>query len=130
MKKIFKRKITLTEVRDAGMVVVFILLIIAYWQGSLVLIPYAIFFLFINMLWPTAYKPVAILWFGLANILNIVMSKVLLSIVFFVLVVPVGLIRRVIGADSLQLKKWKKGDVSAFSVRNHKYSATDMERPY
>ena len=44
-------------------------------------------------------------------------SKIILTLIFFLIVTPVGLIRRWTGADSLQLKKWKQGTDSVFVER-------------
>ena len=59
-----------------------------------------------------------------------VVSRILLTVIFYVLVTPVGLIRRVLGADAMQLKKWKNGNVSVFQERNHLFNSADIEKPY
>jgi hypothetical protein len=42
------------------------------------------------------------LWMGLAEGLSFVMTRVILSIVFFCVVTPIGLVRRLLGADPLR----------------------------
>ena len=59
-----------------------------------------------------------------------VVSKILLTLIFFVVVTPVGLIRRLTGADSLQLKKWKKGTDSVFVERQGAIQDKDLVNPY
>ena len=44
------------------------------------------------------------LWFRLGMALNKVVSPIVLGAMFFVLVTPVGLVRRALGADPLRLK--------------------------
>jgi hypothetical protein len=73
---------------------------------------------------------VAGLWFWLSHLLGTVMSKVILTVLFFVLVTPIGLIRRLLGADTLQLKKWKKGSDSVFVVREGAVGEKDLANPY
>ena len=43
---------------------------------------------------------------------------------------PIGLIRRLMGKDSLKLRGFKGGQGSSMWERNHKYTAADMEQPY
>jgi multisubunit Na+/H+ antiporter MnhG subunit len=71
-----------------------------------------------------------VLWFGLSHLLGAVVSRIILTLLFFLLVTPVGLVRRWVGADSLQLKKWKKDRGSVFVVREGTILPKDLENPY
>lgn len=84
----------------------------------------------VNMVVPRIYAPIAVLWLGLSTVLGTVMSKVLLSILFFGLVTPIGALRRFFGKDSLQLRAFKAGEESVMIVRNHLFVASDIEKPY
>ena len=66
-------------------------------------------------------------WYKLAEALGYVMSKVLLSVVFFVILFPISVIYKLFNKDSLQLKK--KTD-TYWTKRNHSYSAKDLEYPW
>lgn len=46
------------------------------------------------------------LWMGLAVILGYIMTRVLLTLVFYLAVTPIGLIRRLMGKDPLR-RKWE-----------------------
>ncbi len=50
---------------------------------------------------PTMLRPIYKLWMGLALVLGFIMSHVLLAVVFFALVTPIGLIMRLFGHDPL-----------------------------
>lgn len=63
----------------------------------------------------------------LTRILNTIMTTILLTIVFFCIVTPVALIRRLAGADPLRLKQFKKGRGSALVTRNHIYTEQDLK---
>jgi hypothetical protein len=76
------------------------------------------------------YKPVAYLWIGLSRFLGRVSSTVILTLIFFLMVTPVGLFRQRFGYDPLKLCQFKKGTGSCFSKRKHLYSKTDLETPY
>ena len=123
-------KPTVEQGKDTGLAAVLILLLIAHFWELPALIAPAIAVLLITMVWPALFRPAARVWFGLSEVLGTVASKVLLSIVFFVVGTPVGLIRRVFGADSMRLRKWKNGDESVFYERDHVYTSGDLERPY
>jgi hypothetical protein len=53
---------------------------------------------------PPVLRPVHRVWMGLAVVLGFVMTRVLLSLVFFGLVVPIGLVLRLVGKDLLRLR--------------------------
>ena len=53
-----------------------------------------------------------------------------MAIVFFLVVTPIGVWRRMIGADALQLKRFKTGSSSVMEQRNHRFTGKDLEKPY
>jgi hypothetical protein len=122
--------ITPEQAKDTGMAMVLICLLIGQLAGKPAFFPAAIVLLLANMIWPKLYRPVAKLWLGLSNLLGAVVSRILLSALFFLLVTPIGLIRRLCGADALQVRRWKKDQTSVFRVRNHTFSSRDISKPY
>ena len=118
------------QAKDTGMAMVLICLLLGFWGKFPRFLPVSIVLLIITMAWPNAFKPLAGLWFGLSQLLGNVVSKVILSILFFLVVTPVGLIRRWSGADAMQLKKWKKGTDSVFVVREGAVGEKDLVNPY
>jgi hypothetical protein len=58
------------------------------------------------------------------------MSKVLLAVVFYVIVTPIGVVRRMLGHDSLRLRAFKSGDGSVMRTRGHVFAPGDLEKPY
>jgi uncharacterized membrane protein len=121
---------TLDQSRDTGMALTLLCLLIAQIKHAYKLVPVAIILLIITMAWPRAFKPLAGLWFGLSHLMGTVMSKVLLTIVFFVVVTPIGVIRRLMGKDSLQLKRFKKDQDSVFLVRAELVEKEHLHKPY
>ncbi|MGQ9689145.1 MAG: SxtJ family membrane protein [Desulfobaccales bacterium] len=118
------------QARDTGLALTLLCLIIVYFWQAHRLVPLAMGLLVLTMVWPRAFQPLAGLWFGLAQLLGTVMSNVILTVLFFGLVTPIGLIRRLFGADTLQLKKWKKGQESVFMVRADLIQKQDLQAPY
>ena len=123
-------KCTAGQIKDTGLAVTLILLIILLFTKNNKLIVPAIVTHVITMTWPKFYTPVAPLWFGLSHLLGSIVSRVLLTLVFVVIVSPVGVIRRLMGIDSMGIKKWKDGNNSVFVERNHTYTRPDLEIPY
>jgi polyferredoxin len=118
------------QARDTGMAMVLICLLLTYWWGYPRFLPLAIVFLLVTMIWPKIFRPLAVLWFGFSHIMGNVVSKVFLTIVFFGLVTPIGLIRRWIGKDTLQLRKWKKDRGSVLIERQGAIAPEDLVNPY
>jgi len=126
----FKQKMTKDQSRDTGMAMVLLVLLIFLKTRRNGLLYAAVFLHVVNMIVPRIYAPVAVLWFGLSQVLGTVMSKVLLSILYFGLVTPIGALRRLLGKDSLQLRAFKASKESAMTVRNHLFVGQDIEKPY
>ncbi|WP_034643315.1 SxtJ family membrane protein [Desulfovibrio inopinatus] len=118
------------QARDTGMAFTLICLLVLLFTHRQEALLAAIAILVMTMIWPTFFKPAAKLWFGLSHLLGTVMSKILLSVVFLLVVTPVGLARSLFGADAMQKRKWKKSTDSVFRVRDHTFTANDIEQPY
>lgn len=84
----------------------------------------------ISILAPIVFHPLAVLWFGLSKIMGTISSRILLTMIFFFVVTPVALIRRWMGKDNLNLRKFKKDGVSVFVERHYKYDSSDMIHLY
>jgi len=65
-------------------------------------------------------------WLKLGELMGAVMSKVILSLIFFVFLFPVAMLSRAFSRskNSLQLQKEES---SYYFTRNHKYEAKDLE---
>ena len=118
------------QAKDTGMAMVLICLLLGYWGKFPKFLPVSLVLLILTMTWPNAFRPLAVLWFGLSHLLSRVMSRVILTVVFFLVVTPIAIIRRLCGADALQLKKWKQGRGSVFVVREGPVQGKDMANPY
>ncbi len=112
------------------MAIVLICLIITLATGRLLAVKAAAVILLLNMTIPGIFRPAAIIWFAFSHVLGTIMSKVVLTLIFFLIVVPVGMARKFAGADPLQLKEWKKNSESVFKTRNHKFKPDDLKVPY
>jgi hypothetical protein len=125
-----KKKITKDQSRDTGMAVVLLLLLVFASKKREGYLLAAIILHIVNMAVPQIYKPVAVLWLGFSELLGAVMSRILLSIVFFAVVTPIAIFRRLAGKDSLKLRAFKASKDSVMVERNHTFVGRDLERPY
>lgn len=66
-------------------------------------------------------------WLKLAEWLGLVNSKILLTVLFFLFLLPIALLYRLLTKDKLQLKR-KLKEQSYFITRNHEYKATDLDK--
>jgi hypothetical protein len=126
----FPTKISEKQAKDTGMAMVLILLLVGLYTGNIGYYKSAVVALVVDMIWPMAFYPIAVVWLGLSHILGTIVSKILLTVVFFVMVVPVGLVRRMMSKDTLQLREFKKGTDTVMKVRDHVFVAVDIEKPY
>ena len=65
------------------------------------------------------------IWFKISEILGWFTSKVLLSVVFFLFLLPVSILWRLFSKNPLNLKSRNKNTI--FSDRNHQYTKSDLE---
>ncbi len=124
------RRMTKDQSRDTGMAMVLLVLIFYVKTRRDGYLWAAIILHVVNMTVPRFYAPIAVLWLGLSHVLGTVMSKILLSVLFFGLVTPIGLLRRLLGKDSLKLNAFKASQESAMLVKNHLFVGSDIEKPY
>ncbi len=59
----------------------------------------------ISLIDPRLGKPFYLFWMGLAFVMGNVMSHVLLTLIYYVIFTPTGLIMRLVGYDPLRIRK-------------------------
>jgi multisubunit Na+/H+ antiporter MnhG subunit len=126
----FPRSVSDKQCKDTGLAMILIALIIVLVSGS----RYAVFAAFLltiaDMVYPRVFYPLAVIWFGLSMLIGTIVSKLLLSVLFFIVVTPVGMIRKFLGSDPMKTRQWKRGSESVFQERNHAFTTKDIEKPY
>lgn len=66
-------------------------------------------------------------WFGIAQVLGYINSRIILSVIFFLILFPLSLLSRLTGKPALQIKRQ---DGSYFTDRNHLFLKEDFEKPW
>ncbi len=123
-------KITLDQCKDTGLAILLIALLLVLVKRSFAPIAPTVVILIVTMTAPKLLTPLARLWFGFSHYLGQAVSTVLLSIVFFGVLTPVGLLRKFSGKDAMRLRQWRAGRQSAFLRRDHTFTAADLEKPF
>ena len=62
-------------------------------------------FIGFGLIIPIILKPIYIVWMTFAVVLGWFMTRVILSLLFYVIITPIGLVLRIFGKDFLELKK-------------------------
>lgn len=85
-----------------------------------------LFFIISSYFFPTFLSPLNFLWFQIGIFLGKVISPIILALIFFLILTPVGLFMKLLGRDELRLKKinsvtyWKKPINSPFDSESFK----------
>ncbi len=130
LKETFLTRFTDKQLVDAGMALTLVCLIAGLLSGKEIFYKISISFLVINMVVPRIFYPFALFWYGLSNVLGLIFPKILLTLVYIILVVPVGSVRRLMNKDALSLRKFKKGQSSVMKKREHTFTGEDVINPY
>ncbi len=124
-KKTKKRQNT-----ETGILLAIALCILGLYTGKTYFIHAAIGVLTVALVAPVLFKPLALFWFGLSKFLGMLSSGILLSIIFYVLISPVGFIRRAMGKDSLKIRQFKKDKTSVYVTKNYQFKPSDLKFPF
>ncbi|MBF0328437.1 MAG: hypothetical protein HQL10_04715 [Nitrospirae bacterium] len=69
-------------------------------------------------------------WLKFAEVVGSFNSRIILSLVFFLILTPIALLYRFFKGDFMGLKKRKEGLETCWVTRNHKFEAKDIENPW
>jgi hypothetical protein len=123
------------ELRQLGLVFFGALVIIGglLWLRDRPVGPYfmaaGIFFGLMGLAWPRGLKWLYKPWMALALVLGHVMSRLILTLLFYLVVTPIGLVLRLMGKDLLD-RKWN-GRESYWRVRDDaEYEPRQTEKMY
>jgi len=106
--------------------IVVLLLTIRHKPNLLPLFSISIIFFISAFMLPALLKPIYILWMRLAFILGWINTRLILSILFYLVFTPIGLVMRLFRVDLLDRKidknkesYWRKKEKSGFSPLNY-----------
>ncbi|HEY0406216.1 MAG TPA: SxtJ family membrane protein [Pyrinomonadaceae bacterium] len=91
----------------AGAAVVFALLLLYRHRvtGAMILGALAIAFALLALVSPKLLEPVEAVWMGFAGMLGAVNTRIILGVFYFLIFIPLGVIMRVFGRDTMKRRK-------------------------
>ena len=115
-------------VRDTGLVFAFVFLMLGV-KGNRLFLGLCGFFLLSVLFVPAALKPLAYVWMKIAEVLGKIMNKVFFGMVFVLVIVPMGYLKRLLAGDMRDLTK-NKSRSSAFVEGKGLFTKEAFEKPY
>ena len=131
LDEIKKIKSGRNELRNFGLTIGLILFIIAgvlFFKEKDIYVTLSYFaggFISFGVIYPRILKPIYFVWMIFAAILGWVMTRVILILIFYLIITPIGLITRILGEDFLALKKLKVD-----SHWNYRNSSKELSQDY
>jgi len=114
------------DLRKFGITIGIILLIITgflFWkekESFQILLTFGVAFCILGITIPFILKPIYWVWMVFATILGWIMTRVILSFLFYIIITPIGLIPRFFGKQFLELR-WDKSKESYWNYRTNKH---------
>ena len=124
------RPITPVQEREMAMLLALAGIVVGYLTGDLRWFVGAGIVLVLGLIIPIMFKPLAWAWLTITRLIGLIVSRVVLSLIFFLIVTPIGLVRRWTGRDTMHVGRFKKEAGSAFRERDKEFGPDDLERPY
>lgn len=119
-------KPTKAQNKDFGLVMTLAATAVAVISGVWTWVYVALVMAAVTAVVPVALTPLSWCWFGLARVLERVMTSALLAAVYYLVVTPVGLLRH------LTAKKdaWESSSASTLRDADHLYVPADFDRQF
>jgi len=128
-------EVTRKDLRSFGLIVGGVFAVIGLWPvvrrgGDYRSWAFALSALLIGpaLAFPVVLKPLHRVWMKLGEILGWINTRIILGAIFFGVVTPMGLIRRMLGKDSMGRRR--KSDAESYRVPRNARSASHMTRQY
>jgi len=123
-------KLSPKQCTEAGIVLALFFVLGGLFTGTGLYYKLSVATLFLDLAAPKIFWPFAFCWFNLSTWLGFITSKILLSVIFVLIIVPVAIFRKLAGKDRLMLKEFKKSTSTVFTERNIKFGAEHLNKTY
>ena len=115
---------------ETGLILLFVDLLWIYYDFYNFQVIVGMVLVLILLLIPKVFSPLTWILIFFGKILNWIIPPIILALVFYLVITPIGISRRLLGKDSLKLMGFKKDKSSLFSVRNKLFEREDILHPY
>tara|TARA_B100000941_G_C28282334_1_gene437159 strand:+ start:320 stop:697 length:378 start_codon:yes stop_codon:yes gene_type:complete len=110
--------------RSFGILFFIVFALIAVWpifDGATVrlwAIPFSIIFLVLGLINSKLLNPLNIIWVKFGELLGRIIAPIIMALIYFIIITPIGLFMRIIGKDLLNLKFSKDNSYWIKRVKN------------
>ena len=125
-----------SDLRKFGIIIGLILLVIAgflFWkekESFQILLTFGVIFFFLGIAIPFILKPIYWVWMIFATIFGWIMTRVILSLIFYIIFTPIGLILRIFGKQFLEFN-WDHSKQSYWNLRTvETFNKENYERQF
>jgi hypothetical protein len=125
-----KFNLTRSRHRDAGMAFTLLMLLAGLYSDQRMYFVIGAISLFSAMTLPELFYPFSLLWYALSELMGWVMTKVILTLLFVFLVIPVGVVRRISGRDPMRRRAFRESESSVFLIVDKEFGSKDIIHPY
>jgi hypothetical protein len=116
--------------KETAAVLVILLLLVFCAKKHDPFVAASIIILFSSLILPRIYTLPMKIWFGLSELLGEAVSFILLSLIFYFVVVPMGFFYRLFKGYPAQFNFWKKNPGSALLPGNGVFLPKNFANPY
>jgi hypothetical protein len=125
-----KRNLNTAQIFGSGLALILLSLLLYIFLENRIFLNISLGLTIFLMIWPTPFKYFGYLWFAFGEALGYIVSRIILSVVYIVLVIPVGLMKRAKIRRNMQLNVFKRDTSSVFKPRNYHFSDKDFDKPF
>ena len=122
-----KDKKDLRAAETAQVLVALFLIASLFLHGNIRILKVALVIALLSLITRAPFRPLSRFWFYLAEALGAVMTKILLSIIYFAILTPISVLYRLTHKNALTLRRTEG---SLFKDRNESFSKKDFIHPY
>lgn len=123
--------------REFGLIVGGVLILLAVWwlyrgkfqTAAEIFLPIGSLLVVLAVVWPRALVLPNRGWMAFAGVLSYISTRIILAIVFFLILTPIGLIKKAMGWDPLH-RRAKKGDSYWHPYPERQHSPRHYEKMY
>lgn len=80
------------------------------------------------LMWPAGLGPVYRLWMRFGHVLGWINTRIILAVVFYFLIAPIGVLYRLLAKDPM--RRNLERDVSSYRISTPVNARDDMEKPF
>ena len=135
IEEIKKIKSTKKDFKHFGLTIGLILFFIGVFlfykdiESFVYVVPIGSIFLFLGLVVPSILKPIYKIWMIFAVIIGWIMTRLILSVLFYTIITGIGILTRIIGKDFLNLKL--KDQESYWNIRDNGHELNqDYEKQF